>query len=238
MHGDAPKNPARFSEPILDVMAALIERFSPACDGGVLLDPFAGVGGYTRFARTGRTLVGVEIEPEWAAQCPTTICGSALAVPLRNGSVDTLAFSPTYGNRMADHHDARDDSKRHTYRHYLGRPLNVGNTGAMQWGLQYRLFHWAVYDHLLRYVLRPGGLVLLNVSDHYRKGVRQPVSAWHRDVFLNRGCLLLAHEKVSTRRQKHGANGSLRVEHEDVFAMVYEPVMLGARWASDAGDHS
>ena len=47
---------------------------------------------------------------------------------------DAICTSPTYGNRMADHHEARDGSPRDTYRHVLGRPLTPGNSGALHWG--------------------------------------------------------------------------------------------------------
>jgi hypothetical protein len=46
---------------------------------------------------------------------------------------------------MADHFTAKDNSKRITYRHYLGRPLNKENTWMMQWGNAYKDKHINVY---------------------------------------------------------------------------------------------
>ena len=80
--------------------------------------------------------------------------------------------SPTYGDRLADHHDARDGSVRHSYKHDLGRDLHPDNSGAMQWGPAYRDFHTAAWVEVRR-VLRPGGRFVLNVKDHVRGGVVQ-----------------------------------------------------------------
>jgi hypothetical protein len=66
-----------------------------------------------------------------------------------DATFDAICTSPTCGNRMADHHEARDISPRHTYRHVLGRPRTPGNSGALQWGdgiagEEYRALHVAV----------------------------------------------------------------------------------------------
>ena len=51
-----------------------------------------------------------------------------------DATFDMVVTSPTYGNRMADHHNAKDGRRRITYTHNLGRTLTPGNSGAMQWG--------------------------------------------------------------------------------------------------------
>lgn len=215
-------HPAKFSTPVLDAIAQVLaaQRFI-----GVVLDPFAGVGGVHELAGEGVVTVGVELEPEWARQHPMTICGSVLdlgALGFEDGEVDAIVTSPAYGNRMADHHtpSAADTSKRHTYRHYLGRELTDGSSGMMQWGDEYRAFHTEAWVEVLR-VLRPGGLFVLNISDHVRKSKVMPVSAWHRATLRGLGVDWLPGDEgriaVSTRRQRHGANGDLRVVNEWVM---------------------
>lgn len=128
---------------------------------GVVLDPFAGVGRIHELERPGRVTVGVEIELEWAATHPHTVCGDSTSLPFPNETFDYIATSPTYGNRMADHHNARDDSRRFTYKHMLGRDLHPNNSGRMQWGAPYRRLHETVWAECWR-VLKPDGRLIIN----------------------------------------------------------------------------
>ena len=129
-----------------------------------------------------------------------------------------MVTSPTYGNRMADHHNARDGSKRITYRHTLGRALTPGNSGAMQWGAPYRELHRRAW-HEVRRVLFPGGLFALNVSNHIRKGVEVPVVEWHRDTLLTMGFVMDEDIEVHTARLRYGENHALRVGSEHVLCL-------------------
>ena len=70
-----------------------------------------------------------------------TAVGSALKTGYDAEYFDAVVTSPCFGNRMADHHNAKDNSKRHTYRHYLGRELTKGSAAGMQWGEEYKHFH-------------------------------------------------------------------------------------------------
>ena len=106
-----------------------------------------------------------------------------------------VVTSPTYGNRLADHHNAKDGSRRISYTHTLGRTLTPGNSGAMHWGKDYRLLHRLSWEEVAR-VLSIGGLFVLNVSNHIRKGEEVPVVQWHRDI------------EVPTARLRYGANPS------------------------------
>lgn len=133
-------------------------------------------------------------------------------------SFDAIVTSPVYGNRMSDHHNARDDSRRHTYRHYLGRPLTEGNSGMLQWGKKYREFHTTAW-RLATQLVRPGGLFVLNVSDHIRKGKVERVAAWHLKVLMGLGWTLEQVVKVPTPRQRHGENSNLRVDGEMVYVL-------------------
>jgi tRNA G10 N-methylase Trm11 len=132
----APPHPARFTPSIMEMFTELADRHH--LHDARVLDPFAGTG---RVNDLGLDSVGVEIEPEWAGMSPRTLVGDATALPFPAGTFGAVITSPTYGNRMADHHDARDGSRRTTYRHLLGRPLSAGNAGAMQWGEPYQDLH-------------------------------------------------------------------------------------------------
>lgn len=93
-------HPAKFSIEVLDAIDVIVP------EGVTVLDPFAGVGFIHRLK--GRSTIGVELEPEWASVHPRTIQGNALALPIPDESVPWVVTSPCYGNRMADHHDAKE----------------------------------------------------------------------------------------------------------------------------------
>ena len=225
------KHPARFTDSILEAAFNMLDfRFQG--DTPTLYDPFAGTGkGVEYFAERGWDVWGTELEPEWAAQSANVDCCDSLqwmaqrALLMRSPlfgrpmpGFDVVFTSPCYGNRLADHHEAKDASKRITYRHQLGRPLTEGSAAGMQWGDTYKRFHaqaWSlVYD-----VLKPGGYFLLNVSDHIRKGQRQEVVEWHVTTCLAVGFQLVEHAKVTTPRQRYGANGAMRVESESLVLL-------------------
>ena len=109
-------HPARFSDAVLDRIGTMLDEYQV---NGVVLDPFAGAGKIHRLATPTRRTVGVEIEPEWAATHPGTIVGNALALGFGAESIDAVVTSPCYGNRLADHHEARDGSTRRSYTHDL-----------------------------------------------------------------------------------------------------------------------
>jgi tRNA G10 N-methylase Trm11 len=207
------RHPARFSSSILPVLRSVLVEFVGT---GRVLDPFAGVGGIHALWPEFDT-VGVEIEAEWADAHERTVHGDALSLPFPDGSFDAVVTSPTYGNRMADHHEAKDGSRRITYRHVLGRPLADSNSGRLQWGAAYREFHERAWAEARR-VLMVGGVLVVNVSDHVRKGEIVPVCDWHRSVIEHSlGMPLVREVDVPTPRMRFGANGSARVTAEKVM---------------------
>lgn len=217
----SPQHPAPFSEPILDTIVSILRHYP---QHRRVLDPFAGTGRVHRLHdELGLDTVGIELEPEWADMHPRTMQGDARWLPFPAGSFDAIVTSPVYGNRMSDHHDAKDASRRYTYRHRLGRPLTDGNAGMLQWGRRYRDFHREVWVEALR-MLRPGGLFVLNISDHVRKGERQRVALWHCATLETLGAIQRDSRWVVTRRQRHGANGELRVDAEQVAVFEWPGV--------------
>ena len=139
-------HPARFSNAIL---VKIDERLQAR---RVVLDPFAGTGRIHELGTSKRRTIGVEIEPECAAKHPDTLLGNALNLPFADESVDAIATSPTYRNRMADHHKATDDSTRYT--HTSGHALAADNSGQLRWGDKYRAFHEAVWAEAVRVLSR------------------------------------------------------------------------------------
>lgn len=207
-------HPARFSTPIL----AEIDRILGArlASDASVLDPFAGVGGIHNLPYT---TVGVEIEPEWAASHSQTVCGDStqLSSLFPAYEFDAIVTSPAYGNRMADNY-AGNGTKRFTYRISLGRSLTEGNGAAMQWGSAYRELHAAVWAECWS-VLRSGGWMVVNVSNHIRAGVEQPVVEWHLSALLALGARVDEVIRVSTARVGFGANRDLRVGAERILVL-------------------
>lgn len=201
--GNGVSHPARYSAALLPVFA---DYLAPC---RTVLDPFAGTGRIHELQQFGFETVGVEIEPEWARLQPDTIEGNVLALPFGDAAFDAICTSPTYGNRLADHHNAADPELRRSYTHDLGRSLHEDNSGAMHWGDEYRAFHEQAWKECLR-VLKPHGLFVLNIKDHIRAGERQPVSGWHVTTLCRFGLVLLEHTEVETPSMRAGSNSDLR----------------------------
>jgi tRNA G10 N-methylase Trm11 len=255
-----PPNPATFSPRILTVIAAELREFLPNETGTAkILDPFAGPGGVHALRAHRHETWGIEIEREWAAANRWTFQGDAtqlasLSTVRRRMPFDAIVTSPTYGNRMADHHEAADRcrecctvwiedpntgngdwvtapdydgcsscggtglTRRHTYRHQLGRPLHPRNTGGMQWGDEYRDLHRLAWVQCFD-VLADGGLFILNVKDHVRGGEFQGVPGWHLRTLQSLGFIVENATAVATGGMRHGANSTLRADAELVITL-------------------
>lgn len=128
------KHPAKYNDKFIPIIART------CCGMNRILDPFAGTGKICAIKDFGYTgdIYCNELESEWIYNDTyhpdyITIC-DAEYLDYPNEYFDAIVTSPTYGNRMADHHKAKDGSKRLTYTHCLGHDLHDGNTGVMQWG--------------------------------------------------------------------------------------------------------
>lgn len=232
-----PKHPARFSDPILPVLASYLEP------GWTVIDRFAGVGRIHEL----RDLVdvhtfGVELEPEWAHEHPGTWCGDAMDVTGVD-RWDAEVTSVSYGNRFADKHNAQErcracagtgiadvldrvpcgkcggkgirDHHRRSYTHNLGRQLTPGNSGGLQWGNEYRDFHQEWLKSAYQLVRRR---LIVNISDHMRGKTRQPVVRWFLDAAIDVGFEWVGSTAVETKRMRDGANREARVPYEMVLA--------------------
>lgn len=241
-----PLHPAKFSDPILARLDALIRteyrRRRTDLDGRSLLvlDPFAGVGRIHQLATAGKVeTVGIEIEAPWAACHQDTIHADAFEwMRQRSGYrttggyagnggyerwnlFDVVATSPTYGNRYSDHHNAQDGSNRRSYTHDLGQPLQPNNSGRLPWGPKYWGFHAEAY-RLMHDVLRPGGLLLLNVSDFYKHKQLIAATEWHRGAAMGAGFIHGGRDHhINTKRLNgHGAKStSARAEYETILQL-------------------
>lgn len=222
-------HPAKFSEAILKVLAKVLHDEWAASESSTeVLDPMAGVGGVHSLAlpKAIKT-IGVEIEPEWAACHPNTICGDATALPEEwSGRFDVTLSSWDYGNRMADAHDNRDRypeghkragqlTKRIGYKFSLGRNLSPGNI-VRPWGNEYRILHAKVLREMIR-VTRPGGLVVLNLSNFIKNGQEVNVIGWAEEWLRGLGLKCEQVIEVKTPRMRFGQNHGARVEHERVL---------------------
>jgi len=235
------KHPAKYSKTVWLAIyrdVAKLVNMHPEKHVWNVLDPFGGVGGIFDLhalsmeydaSEVDFKITCVEIEREWADQAPMhdryrQLNDNMLAMdffdfahhPSAHESFDIIITSPTYGNRMADHHEAKDDSVRNTYRHKLGRPLSEGSSAGLQWGDAYRDFHRAAWDEVFE-LLKPGGYFILNVKDHIRKEVKQPVASWHRAYCQSIGFTKVEETRVPVQGNRQGENGEARVSHEHVY---------------------
>lgn len=201
-----------------------IPKFAELLDGkNNVLDIFGGTGKLAQIKEFGFTgeIICNEIEHEWANTSPYPVdewhIGDAAKMDwAMEESIEAICTSPTYGNRMADHFNAKDGSKRITYRHTLGRELNEHNTGRMQWGEKYKQKHLEVYCECFR-VLQADGLMIVNVSNHIRAGVEIDVVGWHKEALTGTGFVFTDEVKIETPRMGFGQNGKSRVPHESIL---------------------
>jgi len=205
------RHPARYSPQLLPHFARLLSGKQR------VLDPFAG---------TGERLLAIcphaclnEIQYKWANQTRRGVVGNALSLPYPTGYFETVITSVAYGNRMADSFkdgQPQKKYKRNTYTHAYGAPLHPDNSGAMQWGPKYRRLHYRAMFEIWR-TLAPGGVYILNVSDHIRNFKQVPVSKFHRRLAQALGFVLLETILVTTPRNRQGQNHTARVACEYIY---------------------
>lgn len=109
-------------------------------------------------------------------------------------------------------------SPRRSYRHFLDRMPSPGSSAVLQWGDAYRLFEVEFLRQVLR-LLRPGGRLLLNISNHQRKLQEVRVVEWHLEAALGLGFRLDAIEPIVTKRFKMGENHAARAAFEYLLVL-------------------
>ena len=210
------KHPAPFSLPIIDAIETELYRWGRP---ELVLDPFAGIGRIFALASS-CDIVGAEIQHRWAREClpQMIVVANAKALPFRPGTFDGIVTSPCYGNRFADHHNAKDGSERRSYKHDLGEDPHPDSAATLHWSPAYRRAHRMYWAEILR-VCRPGALLIINLSNHIRKDVERLVVEWHLVWFLSHGCQLLDVVPVETSRMRKGAHHRARVHNEFVLVL-------------------
>jgi len=215
------KHPAKYNDAFLPIFAQYLQEYVK------VLDPMAGTGKIAQIRQFGWNghLICNEIEPEWRNNLYLIdewhFDDASNLSWCEDSSIDAICTSPTYGNRMADHHHAKDTSHRITYTHYLGHDLNEENTGKMQWGEQYRQKHLAIWKECYR-ILRNQGLFILNISNHIRKGKMINVCKWHTQICKDLNFHLMKELRIQTPRSRYGENYEKRVTSEKILIFQKE----------------
>lgn len=209
----------RWTQAILDALATVIAAW-----GLPVHDPFAGEGERLGLLcdHLGVPFSGTEIEPEYILD-PRVRPGDSTQSDSYPAWEHVVVTSPAYPNGWTDHFHARDASRRHTYRQALAvllghdRPLHPNNMGryGFRQGKRAEAKHYRIAAAAVRW-WPPH--VAVNVSDfiHHHDQVHAVVGPWV-NLLGAAGYHVADPVPVATPRQRHGANGRVRVEHEHIL---------------------
>ena len=214
------RNPATYTEGIVEHMAQLI--CAHLCRAGTvrILDPMAGEGHIWPIADLlADHVVQLEMSDldEWFYAHHEVKVADAAALAHPDDAFDVVATSPPYANRLADSLST-DGDNRVNYADRLGREPSPGSAAPLQWGPEYRRVMSAVWAEQMR-VVRPGGLVIANVKDHIRDKVWQDVSGWHVGTLQDLGAVVVAMRAITADGVQGLANDEARTGIEHIVAM-------------------
>lgn len=232
---------AQFSPEIVHVIEKLLQTFEIEH----VHDPFAGPGARLGelCRRLGMTFSGAEIEESFIVD-PGVIHADSTqpdSYPWygnpRGLGRTAVVTSPVYPNGMADHHEAKDESERKTYRSAVteneGRdrelhPNNMGrygyrNTKRLESGGRSvkRKTFWRIAEECVTN-WHPADLVIVNVSDFISAKEIEPFTEDWMVLMERHGWFPLKVGQVGTQRMTYGSDDSRdeRLAHE--WVLVYE----------------
>lgn len=157
---------------------------------------------------------GIVTSPCYGNRMADTYAGENVCPACKGtGVADLAAGDPPGTCERCEGTGEVEPTTRYTYTISLGHPLTAGNAGGVQWGREYRQLHRAVYRSCVS-VLKPGGWVVVNMSDHLRNKETVPVTMWHATALVEAGLTYHKAIPVRTKRSKNGANRDARAPEE------------------------
>ena len=207
------------SKMILDPMAGTLQRLS------ILEEPNRGY----------HLVHGVEYEQAWVDgyKHPRLIQGDARNLPFNNGTFDVIIVSPSYGNRDSDKTgDWWDNADRKTYAAGLGKNPTKGSLCVPFEFPEYKIGHTLAWCEAVR-VLKVGGLFVINLKNHIKKGQIIRVSQWHREVLRDKiGLKEVDDTSIPTRGRLSGENYDVRAENVEKIYIFTKPEVANKKAAA------
>jgi tRNA G10 N-methylase Trm11 len=213
------KHPAKYSNHFIPVLANLASKYNLHN----IIDVFGGTGkiGLLKSLLPNLYITNNDIEPEWSQMGFENGCDECLTFDVANMSTiednkyDAIITSPTYGNGLAA---KTMTGLRYNYSIFLGKVVNENNTGGMCFGKSYKQKHLDCITEMKR-ILKPSGILILNMKNFIRLGQEVPVVQWWFDSLVAGGFEMLEDIQIPVSSLRHGQNGNIRtkIEHVMVF---------------------
>lgn len=209
------KHPAPFTDSIIEALADIIPANVPA--GHIVHDPFGGEG--VRLGalcdRIGYTFSGTDLE-EWKGGDPRIVLGDATDSATYPIAPHAVVTSPTYCNGVNDHFEAKDFSRRLTYRSRAGHALHPNNTGRWS-GRRSKKGEVEYWRITYASVKNWPDIVIVNVKDSIRRVVEiYPLTDLWEALLKDHG-YTVKRADVPCPGWRFGANGQARVDTEAIL---------------------
>lgn len=151
----------------------------------------------------------------WQHARPGVTVANAANLRHASHSVDVIATSIPYGNRMADRLSTDGDG-RVTYADRRGTNASAEDVSGMQWGREYRHAMGRIFSEWAR-VLTGQGVVVMACKDHVRGGQQQHVCAWVMREMRYRCFVMVDFRLLPVAGVRGVANSEARVPVEMVM---------------------